>query len=957
MIYKIVIAAGVVATPVTASFKTTGTFTASNSGYDVQYHKIRGSSHIALSNYLTNTDIFYTSSVAGAVANPIKAATLRKQPGSSLFSYDCAYGRDHITGPMVFSTEKKIAGINNYQVVYFRGAYSAWYAIIYLSMHTSNLLFSRSVQQKLEAPAEFFEQNFFGLYQEIDRHSLHSLAVGCHGCNVSHSNSGALYIYEPTAPDAKRWSQASVLTVPQSHLRLGERGVEIHKDIVIAAAQYGSVANIIDAFVYVKSKEGWSQEQILSLGHVATSRIDDLAVYDQTIVLSTPYHRVNPSNAGGSVLGAVHILYPSTEEFHLKPAGKPRPTQWSIQQVLSQPEAGTLSNTFGYMSLDRNRLAVGCLSSTKVYVYERKEVFGKWSLQQVLTGTTLGGQQAIQVRGSTIMTRTNGATTIKVYDETSKWDCLLISVEDHFNDGWDTAQLVVDVPDGDKDFFSPRCDVTNPFQFRYCPAAKDDKGLYKFAVPGGNKAKFHWEQVWRVYEEASGEWFTGNWDTKMDFEWDPDTLQFTHKKIERELPNNSTCNACKSKPTSKPTPGLRQLHSKDSTVHPTISPAPTIQTSVNIQPWQELQLITVGTDWFDAQHRGTSYYISTKDGKRLLSTGTMCPWETNPSTKTCWEDYPDGEYILRVGGALDRVTTHTFKFCGSVNPISKESQIVFRINNGECTIVSNIKSKNFCATNLHITQVSAIQISILGVSGALGSTEYAELRSAMASALPGASASGVTILSAVSTGSGITVTAEVQVDATTAGIDYSNIDTLDAFEVSAAGALSSKMLGALISGELASNLHSATHVDLVSFHLTGNGEFLDSHVGINEVLDFADALSSDAPSGESMHSNAAGTITRVMAVAGFVLAAVGVAVGAAFIVTGRPSPKIEAKAKEPVMSFVAEDVETVSSAPLESFNKKKSVRTFKNLSLEDMQELIKQEEYALEMMLKNGAPI
>jgi hypothetical protein len=51
------------------------------------------------------------------------------------------------------------------------------------------------------------------------------------------------------------------------------------------------------------------------------------------------------------------------------------------------------------------------------------------------------------------------------------------------------------------------------------------------------------------------------------------------------------------------------------------------------------------------------------------------------------------------------------------------------------------------------------------------------------------------------------------------------IDTLDAFEVDATAELSTnKILASLMSGEVNTNLHSATHVELVGFKLSGNGE-------------------------------------------------------------------------------------------------------------------------------------
>ncbi|CAE7623812.1 unnamed protein product, partial [Symbiodinium microadriaticum] len=256
-------------------------------------------------------------------------------------------------------------------------------------------------------------------------------------------------------------------------------------------------------------------------------------------------------------------------------------------------------------------------ASNYFYIYEREwawtdsvsqfqntRSYAMWSFQQRLANTVLITD--MQLRGSSLAVV--DGTNLNIYDETRHWDCLLVSVEDHFSDGWDTANLIVETPTGDKDTFAHRCDMANPYQFRYCPADAGDEGHKKF-IP---------------------------------------------HKVERDLPNNITCKACKSRPTEKPSTRLRQLKSKDNTFAPTVSPAPTIVTSVDIHPWQELRLVSAGAvDWFDSQHKGTSYYISDKTGHRLLSVGTMCPWETTLSYKTCWEDYPDGEYVLRVGGGLD----------------------------------------------------------------------------------------------------------------------------------------------------------------------------------------------------------------------------------------------------------------------------------------------------------------
>jgi hypothetical protein len=71
------------------------------------------------------------------------------------------------------------------------------------------------VQQILTSPAEFAEQNFFGKVFDLDRNSQRQLAVGCSGCNSSFSQSGSLFVYEPTSPDAKKWAQTAMVSFNQ----------------------------------------------------------------------------------------------------------------------------------------------------------------------------------------------------------------------------------------------------------------------------------------------------------------------------------------------------------------------------------------------------------------------------------------------------------------------------------------------------------------------------------------------------------------------------------------------------------------------------------------------------------------------------------------------------------------------------------------------------------------------
>eukprot|EP00392_Amoebophrya_sp_AT5.2_P019370 g20174.t1 len=392
-------------------------------------------------------------------------------------------------------------------------------------------------------------------------------------------------------------------------------------------------------------------------------------------------------------------------------------------------------------------------------------------------------------------------------------------------------------------------------------------------------------------------------------------------------------------------------------------------------PWQELKLITNGgADWFDAQHRGTSYYIADKHGGRLLSVGTMCPWETVPSTKTCWEDYPDGEYILRVGGALDRDQTHTFQFCHADNPIDARTQVIFRVTNGECQIVSNIQSSFFCLHNQNLVQVSNIEFSILGVSGALGSLEYSQISSAIASVLHGVSASNVKIMSASSNGAGITVLAQISAKATAIGVDYSDAESLDNYETRMMNTLGHghALLNALVSAEVNSNIHTATSVELHSLTLAGNGRINELQMdGPDMTTDFADTLFKETPTESTSDHHQAESVIKTVSISGYVIAAMGVMLVSFFVArrmnfikhstavpTEEPSAELEASVESVMGGDDVEDIEAVDGTEDEvsivGISKKKVVKGGSSLTLDDLKELVRHEEAALETMLQNG---
>lgn len=327
------------------------------------------------------------------------------------------------------------------------------------------------------------------------------------------------------------------------------------------------------------------------------------------------------------------------------------------------------------------------------------------------------GLASHRLSGSTVLGlgRTLAGAVSTIFEENYDWNCLIVSLEDQFGDGWDTARLQITTPTGETTYVSPHCSASNPFEFRYCPkyGSSEYEGMYRFSVVDGPKSKFFWEIQWRVYEEKTGQWYRGNHATRMDFHFDADDLEFTRRGIVRDLSLNiSTCVTCPGKPEekSKPKPKGRAL--KDSTHAPTVSPAPTLgQTETLYDAWRYLTLSTTGEPWFDDQHQGTNYYISDTQGHRLLSTGTSCG--TLPSL--CYQTLPDGQYTLRVSGGLNNYRDdHEWSFCGRVG--GAEEQLNFIIKDGECDAVASYTRATYCSAVLQATIVVSVKLEMFGIS-------------------------------------------------------------------------------------------------------------------------------------------------------------------------------------------------------------------------------------------------
>eukprot|EP01042_Synura_sphagnicola_P002789 gene2789-3400_t len=116
-------------------------------------------------------------------------------------------------------------------------------------------------------------------------------------------------------------------------------------------------------------------------------------------------------------------------------------------------------------------------------------------------------------------------------------------------------------------------------------------------------------------------------------------------------PTGPTSPAPSVEPTIAPShvPTLTHAPTSSASNQPTLTPTawPTLNSSYYVD-WHWLTIMDNTVDgWFQADGEGTSYYISTADGSKLVSSGTLCP---STLIYQCWQDLKDGEYVLRVGG-------------------------------------------------------------------------------------------------------------------------------------------------------------------------------------------------------------------------------------------------------------------------------------------------------------------
>jgi len=376
------------------------------------------------------------------------------------------------------------------------------------------------------------ENDFFGTSVVINQATLSEAAITCWGCDpqqTGYVNSSATYIYSSEAPYYKYWSQQQSL-VPSnpSHIFIGY-GLAMHGTTLIVSGTKRSDPKLEDfrgigfqtvVYVYhrpLRSKY-WTEQQQLA-GSFAGPYSFDLDVEDETIGISDGR---NSEWADG----ILKIYYPNTIRYLAKPKplstsehqsnyifDKPRTPQWSLQQVLHDPDPdGTALYVDGgfaaYFNIHGNAMVVTRpipyfpSVNRAFFIYERPYLGGHWSVQQSFIFPHDRYFDPVTWYGHTIAFG-DDSLNFRTYTTAADWGCLIVRLEDAFGDGWHRAELYAEAPDGTIDAYRPFCDTANPLEFRYCPLDGSDSGLYRFYLVNSSLSRFSWEIQWKIYEEKN----------------------------------------------------------------------------------------------------------------------------------------------------------------------------------------------------------------------------------------------------------------------------------------------------------------------------------------------------------------------------------------------------------------------------------------------------------------------
>jgi hypothetical protein len=257
----------------------------------------------------------------------------------------------------------------------------------------------------------------------------------------------------------------------------------------------------------------------------------------------------------------------------------------------------------------------------------------------------------------------SGDESVLIYSRYRNDSCLLISLSDHFVDGWSDAFLTVIAPDFSDDSFQQACGEVNPFLVRYCPRGTEDEGVYQLRIRGPTKRRFTWEVSWQVKIESTGQVYHGDFATKMAFRYEDNAFSYVSGE---NLKTEDECMECR---------------------------------SVSTEVWSQQQRTSLS--FLQVQTLGGSFFISDVEGSLIHAQGLQCNETAAADTLLrCFISIPNGLYVIRMGKGTYNVDTSLlnteayFSLCG-VSGKAYE-QLTFVVEDSECTPIELYNASNIC---------------------------------------------------------------------------------------------------------------------------------------------------------------------------------------------------------------------------------------------------------------------
>lgn len=304
-----------------------------------------------------------------------------------------------------------------------------------------------------------------------------------------------------------------------------------------------------------------------------------------------------------------------------------------------------------------------------------------WSLQQILQtnipyqpNVSLGEERyrsPSQFGGTLFMASNNN--TIELQSKYHNGSCLLLWLSDHFGDGWDSLVLTVRAPDTTNDSFSPKCNQVDPFYIRYCPYKPTDEGVYIIKPYAAQKARLFWEISWKVQVESTGVTYMGDADTKMMFNFNSTTLDFSF--VQSLNPKVFT-----------------QSYANTTDVVPCFRCA-----AITTASWAQLQNTADMSFWPFVAY-GAPYFISDIRGRLLFFSGRVCD---GIMRYECYQTLPSGQYLMRQGGGLfGKILDFpregaSWEGCGTNG--TWRDQLIFEIVNQTCSVLQVFHYNSTCS--------------------------------------------------------------------------------------------------------------------------------------------------------------------------------------------------------------------------------------------------------------------